>query len=114
MLRDLIWPRGRRGARKPALRLEPLEDRTTPAIFTANDMYVATLYEGLLGRAADLVGFVYWVPRLGVGSSTVAHQRVASGIATSNEALSRDVQILYQTYLLRAPEANGLSFWFAQ
>ena len=114
MLRDLIWPRGRRGARKPALRLEPLEERTTPALFTANDMYVATLYEGLLGRAADLVGFVYWVPRLGVGSSTVAHQRVASGIATSNEALSRDVQILYQTYLLRAPEANGLSFWFAQ
>jgi hypothetical protein len=113
MLRDLIWPRGRRGTRKPALRLEALEDRTTPAV-PANDLFAATLYEGLLGRSIDSVGLNYWVPRLGIGNSTIAHQGVASGIATSNEAFSRDVQILYQTYLFRAPEAGGLAFWFAQ
>src|ERR1700722_18620825 len=81
--------------RQTTLRLESLEDRTTPSV-AANDLFVSSLYQGLLGRPADALGLVYWSVQLNAG---VSRQQVAQGIATSNEALSRDVQLFYQTEL---------------
>ena len=95
---------------KRTLRLETLEDRTTPSV-AANDLFVSSLYQGLLGRPADALGLAYWSVQLNVG---VSRQQVAQGIATSNEALSRDVQLFYQTELNRPADAAGLAYWMAQ
>jgi hypothetical protein len=113
MLRGLLWSRSRPTSRKPALQLETLEDRTTPSV-SPNDLFVATLYDGMLGRPADSAGLAFWSARLTLGNSTVAHQAVATGIATSNEALSRDVQIFFKQFLLRNPDPTGLAFWVGQ
>ena len=94
---------------KRPLQLEMLEDRTTPSV-AANDLFVSSLYQGLLGRPADAYGVAYWSNLLNVG---ISHQQVAQGIATSNEALSRDVQLFYQTELNRPADAAGLAYWMA-
>jgi len=92
-------------ARKAELGLEALEDRTTSSV-AANDLFVSSLYQGLLGRPADAGGLAYWTARLDTGATRT---QVAQGIAGSDEALSRDVQLFYQALLGRPAEAAGLS-----
>jgi hypothetical protein len=93
-----------------ALGLETLEDRTTPSV-AANDLFVSSLYQTLLGRPADAGGRAYWTARLNTGATRT---QVAQGIADSDEALSHDVQLFYQALLGRPAEAAGLAYWTAQ
>src|SRR5437763_16447641 len=94
-------------AHQSSLRLEPLEARTTPTV-AANDLFVSSLYQGLLARPAETDGLAYWTGKLNAGAS---RQAVAQGIAGSDEALSRDVQLFYKTLLDRPADADGLAYW---
>jgi len=90
-------------SRRAELALERLEDRLTPSV-APNAMYVSTLYQGLLGRNADANGLTYWTSQLNAG---VSRTQVAQGIAGSNEALGRDVQLFYDTLLNRPADPAG-------
>jgi hypothetical protein len=110
------WLTGRRSAsrERPAsakhtpLNLEQLEDRALPSA-SVGDTFVATLYQGLLGRPAESQGLAFWSGQLNAGASP---EQVAGGILGSDEFRSREVQILYQTLLGRTVETGGLGFWF--
>src|ERR1700722_13413997 len=92
------------------LYLETLESRTVPAV-AANDVYVSSLYQGLLGRDADPGGLAYWTGRLNAGQTPAA---VALGIETSDEAIGRAVQIYYQDFLGRPGDSVGVNYWVNQ
>src|SRR5438552_17819783 len=80
-------------------RLENLENRLTPAV-SANDLFVASLYQGLLGRSVEPAGLMSWTSALNRG---LGRPQVAQSIAGSTEALGRDVQLFYQALLGREP-----------
>jgi hypothetical protein len=96
--------------RKVELRLETLEDRTTPSV-AANALFVASLYQGLLGRNADAGGLAYWAGQLNAGASRT---QVAQGIAGSQEAMGRDVNLFYNVLLGRAADTGGLNYWMGR
>ncbi len=96
-------------AGRAELKLERLEDRLTPS--AANNVFVSSLYQGLLGRNADQAGLTYWAGQINAG---VSRTQVATTIAGSNEALGRDVQRLYDVLLDRPADANGLDYWTNQ
>jgi hypothetical protein len=87
--------------------LEHLEPRNLPSV-AANDAFVATLYQGLLGRNTDPGGLVYWDGRLNAGASRAD---VALGIEKSDESIGRAVQIFYDDFLGRPADSAGLNFW---
>jgi hypothetical protein len=92
------------------LRLEELETRQVPTVF-ANQTYVATLYQGLLGRPVDDAGLAYWSAALSSGTSRA---QVAQEIFGSDESLGREVQLLYKTLLGRDADDAGLASWVEQ
>jgi hypothetical protein len=92
------------------LRLETLEDRTVPAV-AANDVFVSSLYQGLLGRDADPNGLAYWTAQLNAGQTRAT---VALGIEQSDEFTGRAVQIYYQDFLGRPADSVGVNYWVDQ
>jgi hypothetical protein len=114
-LRDGIR-RGRRVARAPVpslrrpsvpLGVERLEEREVPTVAT-NQAFVATLYQGFLGRAPTLADLSFWTPQLNSGATFT---QVASGILGSAEYRAHEVTWLYQSLLGRAPDLAGLDFF---
>jgi Domain of unknown function (DUF4214) len=97
-------------ARQTTLQLERLEERCNPSV-SPNSLFVSTLYQGLLGRPADNAGLTYWTAELNAG---VSRTQVAQGIAGSDEAMGRDVQLFYDTLLDRTADADGLAYWTQQ
>ena len=89
------------------LHLESLEDRIVPAV-PANEVYVSSLYQGFLGRAAEPAGLAAWVSLLNAGENRV---QVALGIERSDEFTGRAVQIYYQDFLGRTADIGGLNSW---
>ena len=98
------------GPRMAVLALEQLEARNVPSV-AANNVFVSSLYQGLLGRNADQAGLTYWTPQLNSG---VSRTQVAVDIAGSNEALGHDVGLFYDTLLNRPADADGLNYWMGQ
>jgi hypothetical protein len=96
----------RRERRKANLKLEALECRLTPA--STNDVFVGTMYRGLLGRGVDTNGLVFWSNQLSNGTSRTA---VVAGIESSSEFISREVQLLYRSILGRTVDQGGLNFF---
>lgn len=80
---------------------------------------VASLYETLLGRAADFDGLVYWFDALASGVSAEA---IASSFAQSDEFLRSDLMLpdsdflqnLYRAVLNRDSDQEGFGYWAAQ
>jgi len=79
---------------------------------------IQAIYIGLLGRAADLEGLLYWQAEITAGLLTIEQLRAnivneqaeyLEGMGT----LSRTevVTLLYQNLFGRAPEASGLEYW---
>jgi hypothetical protein len=87
--------------------VEELECRDVPTA-TAADTYLATLYQGFLGRPLDAPGLAYWTAQSQAGAT---REQVAAGILSSNEFHSREVQILYQVFLGRPVDPAGLAYW---
>jgi hypothetical protein len=73
-----------------------------------NPTYVASLYQGLLGRTAEDYGLGYWTALLDAGT---ARTTVASGVMASAEAQARQVEGLYETLLGRTADPLGLAYW---
>jgi hypothetical protein len=106
-LRDQFLANPSRARRRAAPRLEWLENRDLPSVFT-NQVFVATLYEGLLNRAADAGGLNYWTGQMNSGATPA---QVASGLLASTEYRGRAVGGLYQTLLGRTADLGGLNTW---
>jgi Domain of unknown function (DUF4214) len=106
----LVRPNATTSSRNVRLRLETLENRLTPSV-AANDLFVTSLYQGVLGRNPDATGLAYWTGQLSAGATRT---QVAAGITRSSEGLSRDIQIFYQDLLNRPADQTGLTYWFDQ
>jgi len=89
------------------LQLEHLESRDVPSV-AANDVYISSLYQGLLGRNSDPGGLAFWDSQLNAGQSRT---QVALGIEKSDEFIGRAVQIYYQDFLGRPGDSAGVNFW---
>ena len=74
---------------------------------------ISDMYQTYLGRAPEAEGLNYWNNALSSGSMTA--DQIANAIKTSAEGQAysapKTVTDLYQTYLGRAPEAEGLNYW---
>jgi hypothetical protein len=73
---------------------------------TANQLYVAQLYQDLLGRSADAAGLTAWSGLLDQG---VSRSQVAHALAASPEYRADEVESLYRQYLHREADATGLA-----
>jgi Domain of unknown function (DUF4214) len=105
-------------AREVHLTLETLEKRTVPSAAPGlnlqpvpNDTFLATIYQGELGRPIDSAGLSYWDGQLNQRASRTA---VVDGILSSNEYLNRVVTLDYISLLGRLPDAGGLAYWSAK
>ena len=74
---------------------------------TANQVYVANVYQLLLSRAPD-AGSSVWVDALNKGVSAAA---VVLGVENSTEYLNDQVAAMYNLYLKRQPDASGAQSW---
>jgi hypothetical protein len=76
-----------------------------------NELWVAALYQDLLGRQADAQGESYWVGQLQAGTSRT---EVSNGFANSSERLGKQISNDYLDILGRDPDPTGLDYWMAQ
>jgi hypothetical protein len=76
-----------------------------------NELWVAALYQDLLGRQADSQGESYWVGQLQAGASRA---EVADGFANASERLQKQISNDYLDILGRDPDSTGLDYWMAQ
>jgi hypothetical protein len=78
---------------------------------TANERYISELYRDLLHRAVEPGGLAFWDNLLGQGESRaqIAQQIIAAGAPF--EYYRTIVNGLYETYLHRAADPNGLQFY---
>jgi hypothetical protein len=73
---------------------------------TANQRFVAQLYQDLLQRPPDAPALTGWSGQLDLGLLT--HTQVAQAILNTDEYRTLVVQGLYQTYLGRSADPDGL------
>lgn len=83
---------------------------------------IAELYVGILGRAPDYPGLVYWADQIEQGVLSLENTRAS--FATPNQAeywniyggLSNAelVDKIYANYLERAPDAEGREYWIGE
>ncbi len=109
MFLSRLFTRGKkssRPARESHPGLEELESRYVPTA-ALGDTYVATLYQGLLGHAADPQGLAFWSSQLTAGASPT---QVANGILSSTEYRSNQVEFLYENILGRQADLVGLDY----
>jgi uncharacterized protein DUF4214 len=72
------------------------------------DAWLTGLYNGLLGRTPDLVGFNHWLSNLAAGETRF---QVAGEFATSVERQTIVIRQGYAAFLGRTPDATGLNTW---
>jgi hypothetical protein len=77
----------------------------------ADEAFLRSAYEDLLGRAPDSGGLTFWSAQLANG---VSRSAVAAAILASTEYRSDLVKSYYQTFLGRAPDSAGVTYWVAQ
>jgi hypothetical protein len=78
---------------------------------TANQRYVTTVYEDLLGQAPDREGLAYWSGLLDLGDSRAA---VLGLFDHGIWYFSPLIESAYQKYLGRTPDSGGQVFWTQQ
>jgi hypothetical protein len=99
-----------------------LTDEQLEANFIASDEFfldaggtdlgwVDSLYEHLLGRAADFQGEMYWLGQLATGEGRFD---VAFGFTGSLERESQRIQSDYEQCLGRPADQQGLDYWTTQ
>ncbi|MEB0123945.1 DUF4214 domain-containing protein, partial [Pseudomonas sp. CCI1.2] len=89
---------------------------------TGQQIILATLYQSVLGRQADVEGFEFWSNMTGDGKNSLGQTALAmaqsvesatDGFAMNGQS-SHDVAVLYKAILNREPDAAGLAFWVQQ
>src|SRR5262249_55861651 len=86
------------------LRVEELENRSLPSV-APNQAFLATLYQGELGRNIEADALTYWNNAL---SQTASRTQVAGAILNSDEYFGREVTLDYHSLLGRDPDPLGL------
>jgi hypothetical protein len=94
---------------------------TSVAVQNSPDMDIlAGMYQGVLGRQADVMGIEYWanVHQAGASWGAIALSMISSTEhAASHEGFngvaSHDVTLLYAAIFNRDPDAGGLAYWTA-
>jgi len=76
-----------------------------------NELWVAALYQDLLGRQADAQGESYWVGQLQAG---VSRAEVADSFANASERRREQISNGYLDILGRVPDSTGFDYWMAQ
>jgi hypothetical protein len=83
-----------------------------PSQATANEYYVAKLYEDILKRFVDGGGLIYWSTLLDQG---LPRSSVVSNLLTSDEYFANFViNPAYEKYLGRVADPDGTQFWLGQ
>jgi hypothetical protein len=94
---------------------------TSVAVQNSPDMDIlAGMYQGVLGRQADVMGIEYWanVHQAGASWGAIALSMIASAEHTAshegfNGVAAHDVALLYTAIFNRDPDAGGLAYWTA-
>jgi hypothetical protein len=73
---------------------------------TANQRFVAQIYQELLHRPVDAGGLAYWARTLDRGMS---RSQVVQALEKSPEFFAQEVQQIFVTYLGRLPDQSGLN-----
>ncbi|OMG63056.1 hypothetical protein AUR61_014865 [Stutzerimonas balearica] len=82
--------------------------------------WIATLYQQVLGRQADLAGFQYWSEEFTAGKSLgalatyflySAEYEAGAGNAFATSSQSEQVDMMYQYILGRAADEGGKAYW---
>jgi hypothetical protein len=81
---------------------------TQTLIVDANGLYVAALFQQLLGRAADANGLAFWTHLLDSGTTDAA---VASALVHSAEYYTNLIEADYSQLLGRPADPMGLAAW---
>lgn len=75
---------------------------------TADDRFLSELYDNLLGRPIDMVGWTYWS---GVLNDSQSRATVVQMLESTGEFRHVEVQRLFQHYLGRAADPAALEFF---
>jgi hypothetical protein len=94
---------------------------TSVAVQNSPDMDIlAGMYQGVLGRQADVMGIEYWakVHQAGASWGAIALSMISSTEHTAshegfNGVAIHDVTLLYAAIFNRDPDAGGLAYWTA-
>src|SRR5215469_2351927 len=90
-------------------RFELLEERS---LLSANQVYVESVYQFVLGRPGDAGGVGYWTAQLDNGAALAG---VAAQLTHSAEYFGNIIITpAYEKYLGRAPDAAGIAYWVGQ
>ena len=94
-----------------------------PATSTQQEA-IATLYQQVLGRQADVTGFQWWAKDIdngyGLGDVALAfmrsdeYQTKTGGTAFDNLSVDQQVEALYTAVLGRASDSEGKAYWVAE
>jgi hypothetical protein len=89
---------------------------TATAQPTSSNDQISNFYQTYLGRAPEQEGLSHWSSALSSGAMTA--DQIANAIRSSEEGRAfstanapKTIENLYQTYLGRAPEQEGLAHW---
>jgi len=96
-----------------------LIDQIIDITATTAQKAIATLYQNILGRQADLDGFGYWDNQVKAGQSLgqvaiTMTRSTESGNTLFNGQTSHDLDTLYNVILHRATDPVGKAYWSAQ
>lgn len=86
---------------------------------TTEQSAIATLYQNILGRQPDLIGFEYWDNQVKAGQSLgqiaiTMTRSTESGNTLFNGDTGHDLETLYNVILTRPADAVGKAYWSAQ
>ncbi|HQU41594.1 MAG TPA: DUF4214 domain-containing protein, partial [Pirellulales bacterium] len=96
----------------PVTVLKPVLPVPDPATASANDYYVAEMYEDILHRFVDGQGLLFWSNLLDAGAPLSV---VSSALLSSDEYLTNFViRPAYEKYLGRDADPGGITYWLAR
>jgi len=81
----------------------------TVKLMTHDAALVYKLFGQVLGREPDMFGWEYWIAAVKSGVANLG--TIASSIFESNERLDPIISQMYEDYLLRPIDAEGLRYW---
>jgi len=97
-------------------------DSSVAVASSTTQLAVASLYQNILGRQADVAGFEFWNTVTGTSANSLGATALAMAQSVENASngfamngnSAHDVAVLYKALLGRDSDAAGLAFWTQQ
>ena len=105
------WPSSRRAPSEETVAAAFLASPEYSAKHVADDDFVQSLYENILGRAGDPAGINSWTQPLEAGTSRGA---VVASFISSPESSQISIDDDYNDFLARVGDTAGVDYWMAQ